>query len=285
LSISSDWHIHTHNSCDGASLLVSDLVREAERSGITDFGVADHVHTPYNLPDLVRSREEFLANHPSPKFHFGVEVSVVSRWELEEISEGDYQDPVYGLRSGGPVGGDLAIGLCEQDLDRLDIEYVVGGVHWPMYIELNREAVIRDYHRQNMFLATHPLVDIVAHPWWWNGHWRNDQGDYAAQPWFDDFECIPGKMHDEFACAVIEHGKKVEINLWAMLLNPHYPERFLQQYLDYLVELQLRGVDLCIGSDCHGAHYEVDFETAEKMLGSAGINFEKLWCLPPRDSS
>ena len=40
-----------------------------------------------------------------------------------------------------------------------------------MYIPYERQAVIRDYHRQNMFLATHPLVNIIAHPWWWSGRW------------------------------------------------------------------------------------------------------------------
>jgi histidinol phosphatase-like PHP family hydrolase len=166
----------------------------------------------------------------------------------------------------------------------LGVEYVVGGVHWPMYIEPSREAVIQDYHRQYIFLAAHPLVDIIAHPWWWNGHWRNDQGDYETEPWFDDFRHIPGEMHDEFASTVIEHGKKVEVNVWAMLINPHYSERFVQQYLDYLVDLQSSGVLLCIGSDCHSAHYDVDFETTEKMLRNAGIKVEKMWCMPPRNS-
>jgi len=281
MKITSDWHIHSRNSCDAACMLVSDLILEAEEKGIRDFGLTDHVHTPYNLPDIARSHREFLSNDPSPHFHFGVEVSCVSQWEIDEIASGRYDNPVYGLRSGGQAGCDLAIGINAQDVAAYQIEYVVGGTHWPMYVPLEREAVIRDYHRQNMFLATHPLVDIVAHPWWWMGHWQDDSGNFDAEPWFDDFGVIPKSMHDEFAAAVVEHHKAVEINISANLLNPHYPARFVRHYLEYLAELESKGVCLSIGSDCHSAHYDIDFDTVSQMLESVGIEND-FWCLPPR---
>jgi histidinol phosphatase-like PHP family hydrolase len=205
----------------------------------------------------------------------------VSQWEIDEIARGQYDRPVYGLRSGGQAGCDLAIGITVQDVSRYQIEYVVGGTHWPMYVPLEREAVIRDYHRQNMFLATHPLVDIVAHPWWWMGHWQDDNGNFDGEPWFDDFGVIPKSMHNEFAAAVVEHNKAVEINLSANLFNPHYPDRFVRQYLEYLAELESAGARLSIGSDCHSAHYEIDFKAAGQMLESVGIRND-FWCLPPR---
>ena len=262
-------------------MTVSDLVREAEDKGIRDFGLSDHLHTPYNLADIAGSREEFLSTAPSFRFHFGVEVSCVSQWELDEIASGKHDAPVYGLRSGGQPGCPLAIGISEEDIAEYEIEYVVGGTHWPMYVEIEREAVIRDYHRQNTFLATHPLVDIVAHPWWWMKYWQDSKGNYTAEPWFDDFRVIPKSMHDEFAAAAIEHDTAVEINIGANLLNPHYPQGFISQYLEYLAELQSRGVLLSIGSDCHSAHYDTDFERAGRMLESAGIAGE-FWRLEPR---
>ena len=79
MKIVSDWHIHSQNSCDSACITVSDLVREAEKKGICDFGLTDHLHTPYNLSDIARSREEFLSTATSSSFHFGVEVSCVSQ--------------------------------------------------------------------------------------------------------------------------------------------------------------------------------------------------------------
>lgn len=275
----SDWHIHSRNSCDGACMAVADLVREAEAAEIRDYGLTDHVHTPYNLPDIARSRTEYLDSDPPASFHFGVEVSCVSQWEIDEIAGGEYENPVYGLREGGEPGCALAIGIGSEDLETYGIEYVVGGTHWPMYVPMEREAVIRDYHRQNMFLATHPLVDIVAHPWWWMGHWKDGKGHYPAEPWFDDFGAIPASMHNEFSAAATAHGTAVEINLSANLLNPHYPAHFAGQYLDYLAELQSQGVKLSIGSDCHSEHYEIDFATVEEMLQRAGIA-DAFWGLP-----
>ncbi len=281
MKITSDWHIHSQNSCDSACMVIADLVREAEENGICDFGVTDHVHTPYNLGDIASSREEYLSTAPSPRFHFGVEVSCVSQWELDEIAGGTYIDPVYGLRSGGQAGCDLAIGITPEDLEKYHIEYVVAGTHWPMYVPLEREAVIRDYHRQNMFLVTHPLVNIVAHPWWWMGHWMDRDGNFPAEPWFDDFTVIPGSMHQEFADAAKAHNTAIEINIAAIVLNPHYPEGFISQYLEYLAELQSQGVRLSIGSDCHTEHYTIDFDKTSQMLESAGIK-DDFWCLTPR---
>ena len=282
MRITSDWHIHSRNSCDEASLAVVDLVEQAKTKGIVDFGLTDHVHTSYNLPDLERSRAEFDASGPSSHFHFGVEVSCVSQWEIEQIAKGYVRNPTYGIRRGGPANGALAIGIHAQDVGKYGLEYVVGGTHWPMYVPLEREAIIRDYHRQNMFLVTHPLVDIVAHPWWWHGHWRDPSGKYAREPWFDDFDRIPRAMHEEFGAAAIELLKKVEINVCAMLLNPHYPEGFKRQYLAYLADLKARGVQLCVGSDCHDARYEIDFGSTYEMLKSVSITEADLWTLAPR---
>jgi len=284
MTITSDWHIHSRNSCDSACMTVSELILKAAEKKIRDFGLTDHIHTPFNLPDLATSHHEFLACSPSPHFHFGVEVSCVSQWEIDEIAKGKHTAPVYGLRSDGPANCPLAIALTAEDIETYQIEYVVGGTHWPMYVPIEREAIIRDFHRQNMFLVTHPLVDIVAHPWWWHGHWQDSAGCYSAEPWFDDFNRIPKSMHNEFATAAIEHDTVVEINLQAILLNSHYPERFKQQYLKYLAELKSQKVKLCIGSDCHSARYEINFETAALMLDSVGIKDEDLWCLLPRST-
>ena len=62
-------------------MAVSDLVSEAAQKGIRDFGLTDHIHTPYNLPDIARYRDEFLSNDSSPHVHFGVGVNCVSKWE------------------------------------------------------------------------------------------------------------------------------------------------------------------------------------------------------------
>lgn len=276
--------MHSRNSCDGACATVRDLVADAEAKGITDFGLTDHLHTPATLPDIAASRAEYLDSDPSPRFHFGVEVSVVSRWELEEIAAGHQADQTYGLRGMEPPGAPFAIVLTAEHVAEYGIEYVVGGAHWPLGVPTERDAVIANYHHQNMFLATHPLITIVAHPWWWMGAWQDGDGRYRTKPWFDDFGVIPQSMHDEFAAAAVERGKVVEINLSANLLNAEYPAGFVFQYLEYLAALQAHGVALAIGSDVHEAHYAPDLERSAELLASVGLAEADRWCLAPRSS-
>jgi len=60
MKICSDWHIHSRNSCDQACMTIADLVREATAKGVRDFGITDHLHTPYNLPEIDFERVEQL---------------------------------------------------------------------------------------------------------------------------------------------------------------------------------------------------------------------------------
>ena len=293
MRIDSDWHVHTRNSCDcregPLSTTMAETVADIVAAGVTDFGVTDHVHTPFNLPDIAASRREFDSLPANPRMHFGIELSCVSAWELEEIARGRHHgNPVYGLRSGGPAGGPMALGIDAEHLARFGVEYVVGGVHWPLYVPLERRQVIRDYHRQNMFLVCHPLVTIVAHPWWWMGHWQDADGMYRTAPWFDDFGHIPQSMHEEFAAAAREHGKVIEINLHSMLLSESYPDSFKRRYCTYLAELRATGVTLSLGSDHHaqqGRYAEFEgrgaaegsppagpFQTAAAMLAEQSIS-------------
>ena len=63
-------------------------------------------------------------------------------------------------------------------------------------------------------------------------------------------ECL---ARDEFAAALVENGSIFEINISAILLNPHYPERFVGQYLEYVAALKARG-DWCF---CEGINHLV----------------------------
>lgn len=286
MPITCDWHIHTTHSCDcgprNMGVPMAALAEQARAQGVADLGVTDHLHTAYNLKDIFDSREEFDALPFDARMHFGIEVSCVSKWEIDEIESGRRPATTYGLREGGPAGGPLAIGLSAEDVREYGIEYVVGGVHWPLFVPLERQAVIRDYHRQNLFLATHPLVRIVAHPWWWHGHWQDAQGRFAAEPWLDDFGVIPRSMHDEFAAACIEHGKAVEVNLGACLMNPTYPASFAPRYIEYLAGLKSRGVTLALGSDTHGPRYPDDLAAVARLLDPLDLHEADLWRLPPR---
>ena len=72
----SDWHIHSVASYD-ASLHVADLVAQAEKQGMTDYGLTDHVNDPSWIHFLKASRELVL-QYARPGFHFGVELTTIS---------------------------------------------------------------------------------------------------------------------------------------------------------------------------------------------------------------
>jgi len=284
--LTTDWHQHSEHSvdCRATGRSLARVTDEMAALGVTAYGISDHLHTPLNLPDIVAARADYLATDRPAGFRFGVEVSVVSAWELGEIAAGRVTEAPYGVRSGGPAGAAPALALQAEHVAELGIEYVVGGTHWPLYAPLERQAIIRDYHRQNLFLATHPLVTVVAHPWWWMGHWREDIGPYGMyrhEPWLDDFRHVPAAMHDEFVAAVLQHGKVVEANLWACLCNPCYPERFRRQYAETLADWQARGVVLSFGSDDHGVSTvgsrARDQEEGQALLTAAGVKLADFW--------
>ncbi len=274
MTITTDWHIHSYNSYDcrmyikTPCLTVTEIVRCAGDKGIHEYGLTDHLHTSFNLPDLAASRKDYEDSRPGPHFHFGVEASCVSQWELNEIASGKHKNPIIGVRSGGPRNGPLALGITEKNIAEYGIEYVIGSSHWPMYVPLDPSSLIHDCHRQNMFLARHPLVTIIGHPWHWGG----------PEPWLDNFLVIPSSMHDEFTQTVLKHDKVVEINLM-MLLDRKHTERFTQQYLEYFGSLRSRGVKLSVASDCHTINHfdDLDLATASKLLHTVGIRDTDLW--------
>ncbi len=256
-----------------------ELAGRAAELGILDYGLTDHGDLPHKQKSLRDARREFLAAKGGPRFHFGAEASCMLQWTSDEIVAGRLEDSLY---VGGPADGPLALDLSAEDVAELEIEYVIGSVHGPLCGVLEREPVIRDNFRQLMFIVTHPLVDVVGHPWWWIRGWKDADGRLTGKPWFDDFDVVPQSMHEEFAAAAIEHGTAVEANAATMVMSSAYTEKFNHQYLNYLAKLKERGVRLSIGSDWHGNPYGNDFAKAEKALATVGISDRDFWRLPPR---
>ena len=249
------------------------------RAGIARGGLSDHLHCARNVPALEAARREYDALEPGDGFHFGLEVSCLREYDLQRNREAGADAHIYGVWDDGPEGL-LAVYLPDELCARLGFEYVIGGAHWPLGAPLERDAVIRSYHRQNMFLAQHPRVNIVAHPWWWMGAWKDGDGMYRTRPWLDDFTCIPRTMHEEFAAAVRERGKFVEINAGAILLNETYPPHFRRQYLDYLARLREAGVRFALGSDSHDIGYRPRIDRIAAELDAIGLTPAELWSGP-----
>ena len=276
MKIRQNLHIHSCHSCDSACATLNDIQKEMTALGMTEFGLSDHLHTQYNLCDIQGARNDFLCYDRPKNFHFGIEISGISEWERDKIAAGDYvryyDDPVYGLRfAQGPSDSPVCIGITEKDVKDLGIEYVIAGVHWPLYS--SPEEAYYDFFRQQLYLIENPLVDILAHPW--------DAIEMAAGDWYHHRDKdhikheailnIPQEYNDKLLEALLKHNKCAEINL-SVVMGAGIPEECRKYYWNLLAQWREAGVKFTIGSDQHSAHYvPIMFSAAELLLDAYGF--------------
>lgn len=262
----SDWHIHTEASYDGL-LTFPELIKNAKEQGITQFGVTEHAHFEFMEAHVKKSRQLF-EEHYVEGMHFGVELSPISvfwHWH-EQDYKGRYDIDTklfYGRLPDYIVPystwpDPLIIPFSEEMIRANKIEYVVCAAHNAHNVVETREALINNWAEQQMMCATDSRVDIVGHPWaipWYPDQFslerfHDSDGMVRGEPWFDDFKVIPQSIHDEFAAAVKENDKCVELSL-TFFYNNALTDSFKHQYAEYMRGLFEAGVPLTIGSDSH----------------------------------
>ena len=261
----SDWHIHSVASYD-AQLHVADLVSQAEKQGLTDYGLTDHVNVPSWIHFLKASRE-LVRQYARPGFHFGVELTTISgyleAYDRKHGTKEGYEKPAV------PGPEPIAFPLTAEELDECGVEYVIGAAHWILNEPRRLDVIIADLHRQNLFCACSPLVDIVGHPYCFFGTYEDKNGQQVP---FDDFSLIPQSMHRELWAAIRENGKAMEAN--ATFLSDHRPEAFRRAYAEFVRGAFEAGVPITIGTDCHGPQYNDRNDVYRKYLGEAGFRTE-----------
>jgi len=274
MKIRNDWHIHSEHSYDSACLKMEDLVTGAEKMGIREYAVTDHLNTSENHPDIENSRKAYdaiLTKNPGLKgtFHFGVEVDCIPRWKLAMSERGEFKRGTPTPDNCKPEDYMPGIAIDREYIRKNGIELVVGGAHSPSFRYTEQMKLIEDYHRQNIFLALNEHIDILAHWLWWY------PVDYAANP-FDDFDKIPASMKRELGQALIEGNCAFELSQNAILCNNIYPQKFKRQYLEYVAELQSMGVVISFCTDSHRPDYTAEnFEINDELIRGSGFNPEK----------
>lgn len=265
----SDFHIHSEASYD-ARLTVSELFAGAAAQGITEFGTADHVNLPSWKHYLLTS-EKLHDGNPHPGFHLGVELTTISGFEH------DY-DRLHGslegyVRPDTAAADPVALPLDEEELIECGVEYTIGAAHWLLTPSVKITEAVRDFHRQQMYLACDSRVDIVGHPFCIHTDLELPNG---ARGVFDDLSVVPDSFWDEFASALLENKKYVEYNVLTYAVEPYYPEKFRYDYAEKLRYLFERGVPVTIGSDEHGESgmYGNYQEQAARYLKPAGFKAE-----------
>ena len=262
--IRSDWHIHTECSYD-ATLSIPEIVRDGGELGITRFGITDHAN--FNdekfLSDL-RASAAYVKQMQAiyPRLVLGVELTPIEKPEFDHIAKHGTREGYVAPTQSEPFEIELA---ADRDmLILLGVRYAIGAAHWRVDLpnakqlppDLNES--IREWHRQQMYLATDNRVTVLGHPWY-----------HGKGLWYEDFSVIPRSMHLELAAALKENRKYVECNAH-FFTKAKASERFRRQYAEFLRELFEEGIPVTYGSDSHKV-YEQEIPTVISYLRAAGF--------------
>ena len=276
--IHSDWHIHSEASYD-ATLSLDEIARNAQQYGFRRVGITDHVNfnDPSFVGDLKKSAESVTAfQKQHPEMVLGVELTPIEKPEFDHIARTGTREGYVPPVQAAPYAIELA--LTKEELIARGVRYAIGAAHWRVdcpnakALTPDRDACIREWHRQQMFLACDERVTILGHPWW-----------SSKQLWYEDFSVIPRSMNLELAAALKENGKYVECNVH-FFHQTKKTEKFRRQYAEFLRELHETGIPVTYGSDSHKA-YADDYLLADRYLTDAGfkdgeiveIREEDLW--------
>jgi len=264
LIIHSDWHTHSAASYD-SSLPLGEIAEGIQKANFKQVGVTDHLN--FNdkkfLGDLrnsVQSVTEFQKTHKN--FILGVELTPIAKPEFDHIAKTGTRDGYIPPVSDAPY--DIELALTKEELKAMGIRYAIGAAHWRVDVPHAKtlppvpDTAIKEWHRQQLWLACDERVTILGHPWY-NG----------KALWYEDFTAIPRSMNAELAAALKENNKYVECNSH-FFNTPRTTERFRRQYAEFLRELHEMGIPVTYGSDAHNSYEAYHIET-EKYLVLAGF--------------
>lgn len=276
--IKSDWHIHSEASYD-ATLPIGEIYKNARLFGFEKIGITDHAN--FNdekflgdLKNSVDSVSEFRKDHPD--VILGVELTPIEKPEFDHIQKHGTRDGYVAPISSKPFEIELA--RTKEELVALGVRYAIGASHWRVDVPgakglpVDLDAAIREWYRQQLWLACDERVTILGHPWY------NGKGI-----WYEDFNLIPKSMNSDIAAALKENGKYVECNSHFFRAEKA-TEKFRRQYAEFLRELFEMGIPVTYGSDAHKTYADAHIVT-EKYLSEVGfkegdivhISDEDLW--------
>lgn len=276
--IHSDWHIHSNASYD-SSLTLQEIAEGAKQFGFRKIGITDHVN--FNdmkfrgdLDTSVRIVSEFQKNFPA--MIQGVELTPIEKPEFDHIARTGTREGYIAPASDKPY--DIELALTKDEMIAKGIRYAIGAAHWRVDVPGAKslapdlDACIREWYRQQMYLACDERVTILGHPWW-----------SPKCLWYEDFSVIPRSMNMDIAAALKENHKYVECNMH-FFRPTKKTEKFRCQYAEFLRELHEMGIPVTFGSDSHN-EYSNEYPLAEQYLMAAGfkdgdiveIRDEDLW--------
>jgi histidinol phosphatase-like PHP family hydrolase len=243
--ITSDWHIHSEHSYDASNPL-SLIAENAAAQGLVNVGIADHLN--FNdekfLADIRNSAAGVKkAREKYPFMILGVELTPMERPEFEYVKKTGTREGYVPPVQSAPY--DIELPMTKAELMELGVRYGVGAAHWRVDVPFGSklkgdiDACIKEWYRQQLWLACDERVTVLGHPWY-----------HGECLWYQDFSVIPHSMNADIAAALKENGKYVECNP-GFFGAAKSTEKFRHQYAEFLREMFEQGIPVTYGSDSH----------------------------------
>ena len=262
--IHSDWHIHSEYSYDAENTLEL-IATRGQGQELRLMGITDHAN--YNdaafLGDLRNSVAGVTeAQKKYPFLVLGVELTPIAKPQFDYIAKHGTREGYVDPAEGVPYPIELA--ASKEELMQMGVRYAIGASHWRVdapkeqRAEFNFDACVKEWYRQQMWLACDERVTILGHPWY-----------IGNGAWYEDFSVIPHSMNMDIAAALKENGKYVECNSH-FFLTAKATDKFRRQYAEFLRELFEMGIPVTYGSDSHKGYWDAR-PRVEEVLAAAGF--------------
>ena len=274
--IKSDWHVHSEYSYD-AKISLETIGDNAKVQGLINVGITDHLN--FNdqkfTTDLINSVNGVKkAQEKYPFMVLGVELTPIEKPEFDYIlTHPDHEGYVAPIQE-QPF--DIELGMSKENLKKLGVRYAIGASHWRVdkpngrYMPIELDASIKEWHRQQMWLANDERVTILGHPWY-----------HGNGIWYQDFSIIPSSMNDELISELKQNGKFMECNSH-FFCTKNATEKFRIQYAEFLRLAYEKGVKITYGSDAHDS-YSDERIFVEPYLEKVGFKEGDFYDLTEKD--
>jgi histidinol phosphatase-like PHP family hydrolase len=243
-----DYHVHLHHSpCTAKEMKASSIVGEAERLGLQELGMINHMHPDTKMSVFEQSREEVDAQRESftGKLLLGCEVDLINQkgetcFHPNIRSHVDY----------------VTLGMGHYQLEWVEADF---SVSWQTYLNREAESLLRALEENHYNIVVHPFISTALNKY---------APHYVGQLHLD---AISLNLLDKLADVMLERGTAVEFHCREIFVCP---ERlggtiFIQSFFRFLDFLRDKGVKVVAGSDAH------------KLFQMERINNAPSWAVRP----
>ena len=258
--IHSDWHIHSEYSYDAKNSL-EEIAEAAIKQGLRRVGITDHAN--FNDDKFTNDLHNSVAGvkktqEKYPFMTLGVELTPIAKPQFDSIQRAGVMQGYVKPTSDNPDGIELA--QSKEKLLELGVRYAIGAAHWVLVDvdSTNVDAIVKEWYRQQMWLASDERVTVLGHPWY-----------IGTGLWYEDFSVIPRSMNEDILSALKENGKYIECNSH-FFHTDKATEKFVRQYADFLREAFEMGIPVTYGSDSH-VNYGDSRQRVEDALAASGF--------------